>query len=393
MRTLYIDCRMGAAGDMLTAALLELQQDKAAALRRLNSIGLDGVSVSAQPCVRCGLAGTVVDVSVNGEVEGAAHDHDSGHGTHHHHHHHVTLETIEAQIAALDATESVKCHARDVYRLIADAEAEAHGKPVAEIHFHEVGAKDAICDIASVATLLEMLGPIRIAASVPEVGGGFVRCAHGVLPVPAPATVNVLKGIAFSSGAADYELLTPTGAALLRHFATEFGPMPTMSVERIGIGCGHRELDGRANAVRVFLGETRDAANDAIVELKATIDDMTGEELAFACDRLRDAGAKDVSLVPLTMKQGRPGHLLVVLAAEGDADRIAAAILHETSTFGVRRTDCTRYALCRKIDDGTDGIRIKTGEGYGTTKSKREFADRAAAAQHTGKPICSVVRG
>ena len=392
MRTLYIDCRMGAAGDMLTAALLELQPDKAAALKRLNSLGLDGVSVAAQPCVRCGLAGTVVDVSVNGEVEGSAHGHNGGHGTHHHHHH-ATLETIEAQIAALDATEPVKCHVRDVYRLIAEAEAEAHGKPVAEIHFHEVGTKDAICDIASVATLLEMLGPVRIAASVPEVGGGFVRCAHGVLPVPAPATVNVLKGIAFSSGAADCELLTPTGAALLRHFAAEFGPMPTMSVECIGIGCGHRELDGRANAVRVFLGETIDAANDAIVELKANIDDMTGEELAFACDRLREAGAKDVSLVPMTMKQGRPGHLLVVLAAEGDADNIAAAILRETSTFGVRRTDCTRYALCRRIDDGTDGIRIKTGEGYGTAKSKREFADRAAVAQRTGKPICSVAHG
>ena len=132
---------------------------------------------------------------------------------------------------------------------------------------------------------------------------------------------------------------------------------------------------------------------DIHLEPGANIDDMTGEELAFACDRLREAGAKDVSLVPMAMKQGRPGHLLVVLAAEGDADNIASAILRETSTFGVRRTDCTRYALCRRIDDGTDGIRIKTGEGYGTAKSKREFADRAAVVQRTGKPICSVARG
>ena len=384
MRALYLDCRMGAAGDMLTAALLGLMPDANVALERLNRLGLPGVVTSARKVERSGLAGMLVDVEVGGELEGA-HEHHHEHGTAHHHH--ATMSEIDARIDALGASDGVKEHVRAVYRLIADAEAEAHGRPVSEVHFHEVGAMDAICDIASVSLLVEMLGCVRIAASVPEVGGGFVNCAHGVLPVPAPATVNILRGVPFSSGAADCELLTPTGAALLRHFAAEFGPMPTMSVDRVGVGCGHRDIAGRANVVRAFLGDTGDAANDGIVELKANIDDMTGEELAFACDRLRDAGAKDVALIPAAMKHGRPGHLLVVLAAETDADRMAAAILRETTTFGVRRADCVRYALDRRIDTGADGIRVKTGKGYGVTKSKREFADRAAAARRDDRPI------
>ena len=361
---------------MLTAALLELSDDRDSALKRINSLGLKGVSVTSRQVARAGLAGTLVEVSANGVTEGEhGHEHHHGHG---HEHHHATMAEIGALIDALDASDSVKSHVREVYRLIADAEAKAHGRPVSEIHFHEVGTLDAISDIASVSLLLEMLGPARVVASVPEVGGGFARCSHGMIPVPAPATVNILKGIPFSSGAAECELLTPTGAALLRHFAAEFGAMPTMAVERIGVGCGHRELDGRANVVRAFLGESRDAANDRIVELKANIDDMTGEDLAFACERLREAGAKDVSLVPMLMKKGRPGHMLVVLAAESDADALAAAVLRETSTFGVRRTDCPRYALERRIERNSDGIRVKHGYGYGVSKSKPEFEDRAA---------------
>lgn len=381
MRALYLDCRMGAAGDMLTAALLGLMPDANVALERLNRLGLPGVVTSARKVERSGLAGMLVDVEVGGELEGA-HEHHHEHGDAHHehgtaHHHHATMSEIDARIDALGASDGVKEHVRAVYRLIADAEAEAHGRPVSEVHFHEVGAMDAICDIASVSLLVEMLGCVRIAASVPEVGGGFVNCAHGVLPVPAPATVNILRGVPFSSGAADCELLTPTGAALLRHFATEFGPMPTMSVDRVGVGCGHRDVAGRANVVRAFLGDTGDAANDGIVELKANIDDMTGEDLAFACERLREAGAKDVSLIPAIMKKGRPGHVLLVLAAESQADALAAAVLRETSTFGVRRLDCRRYALERRIECGADGIRVKYGEGYGVSKSKPEFADRA----------------
>ena len=393
MKTLYLECTMGAAGDMLTAALLEIVPDRAAALARINALGIPGVHVHADPATVCGLVGTRVDVHVHGHVEGEHHHHhhdpgaEHGHAPGHHHHHHASRADIAAQIAALDASDAVKAHVRAVYDLIADAEAKAHGRPVSEIHFHEVGMADALSDIASVALLLEELGPVRVVASRPEVGGGFVTCAHGTLPVPAPATAHILTGVPYTSGAADCELLTPTGAALLVHFADAFGPMPPLAVARTGLGLGHREVPGRLNGVRAFLGEEtggpRSVAasggpNGRIAELRANIDDMTGEDLAFACDRLRAAGALDVSLAPLAMKKGRPGHLLIVLAPLDLADALAAAILRETSTFGVRRIDCARYELAREIQPGD--IRVKVGRGYGVEKSKPEFADRAAHA-------------
>ena len=377
MKTLYLECTMGAAGDMLTAALLELVPDRAAALARINALGIPGVHVHADSATVCGLVGTRVDVHIHGHAE-EEHDH-HGHD-HHHHHHHASRADIAAQIAALNASDAVKAHVQAVYDLIANAEAKAHGCPVSEIHFHEVGMADALSDIASVALLLEELAPARVVASRPEVGGGFVQCAHGTLPVPAPATANILTGVPATSGAANCELLTPTGAALLVHFADAFGPMPPLAVERTGLGLGHREVPGRLNGVRAFLGEevatSADGPNGRIAELRANIDDMTGEDLAFACDNLRAAGALDVSLAPLTMKKGRPGHLLIVLAPFDLADALAAAILRETSTFGVRRIDCARYELEREIVSGD--IRVKVGRGYGVEKSKPEFADRAA---------------
>ena len=383
MKTLYLECTMGAAGDMLTAALLELVPDRAAALARINALGIPGVHVHADSATVCGLVGTRVDVHIHGHVEEEhPHHHDHDHHDHHHHHHHASRADIAAQIAALNTSDAVKAHVQAVYDLIADAEAKAHGCPVSEIHFHEVGMTDALSDIASVALLLEELAPARVVASRPEVGGGVVHCAHGTLPVPAPATVNILAGVPATSGAANCELLTPTGAALLVHFADAFGPMPPLAVDRTGLGLGHREVPGRLNGVRAFLGEevasSAGGPNGRIAELRANIDDMTGEDLAFACDKLRAAGALDVSLAPLTMKKGRPGHLLIVLAPFDLADALAAAILRETSTFGVRRIDCARYELEREIVPGD--IRVKVGRGYGVEKSKPEFADRAARA-------------
>ena len=389
MKTLYLECTMGAAGDMLTAALLELVPDRAAALARINALGIPGVHVHADSATVCGLVGTRVDVHIHGHIEeehGHHHHHDHEHD-HHPHHHHASRADIAAQIAALNASDAVKAHVQAVYDLIADAEAKAHGRPVSEIHFHEVGMADALSDIASVALLLEELAPSRVVASRPEVGGGFVQCAHGTLPVPAPATAHILTGVPYTSGAADCELLTPTGAALLVHFADAFGPMPPLAVERTGLGLGHREVPGRLNGVPAYpggaAGGTRSCAsatgpNGRVAELRANIDDMTGEDLAFACDRLRAAGALDVSLAPLTMKKGRPGHLLIVLAPLDLADALAAAILRETSTFGVRRIDCARYELAREIVPGD--VRVKVGRGYGVEKSKPEFADRAAHA-------------
>ena len=285
----------------------------------------------------------------------------------------------------------MRADVRAVYDLLAEAESKAHGRPVDEIHFHEVGSLDALADIASVCLLLSEIAPDRVVASPPNAGGGTVRCAHGAMPVPAPATARLLEGLPWrGDDPATGELLTPTGAALLRRFVAGWGPMPEMRTDRAGVGLGHREIPGRANAVRAFLGEEAAPAaggpNGRVVELKANLDDMTGEDLAFACERIRGAGALDVALAPLLMKKGRPGHLLLALAAPERADAVAAAILRETSTFGVRRTDCARYELSRAVREA-DGVRVKRGEGYGAAKEKPEFDDRARAALAAGRPI------
>ena len=387
MKTLYLQLESGAAGDMLAAALLELVPDRYASLARLAAMMPPGVELHASRATRGGLAGTLFDVSVHGESEG--HDHHEHHD--HGHHHHTTLAEVRARIAALPLPDAVRADALAVFDSIAAAESKAHGEPVDHVHFHEVGSLDALADVTCVCALLAELAPDRVVASPPNAGGGTVRCAHGVLPVPAPATANLLEGLPWrGDDPATGELLTPTGAALLRRFVAGWGPMPEMQTDRAGVGLGHREIPGRANAVRVFLGEEAAPAasgpNGRVVELKANLDDMTGEDLAFACERVREAGALDVSLAPLLMKKGRPGHLLLALAAPECADAVAAAILRETSTFGVRRTDCARYELARSVRE-EGGIRVKRGEGYGAAKEKPEFEDRARAARASGTPV------
>ena len=387
MKTLYLQLESGAAGDMLAAALLELVPDRYASLARLAAMMPPGVELHASRATRGGLAGTLFDVSVHGESEG--HDHHEHHD--HGHHHHTTLAEVRARIAALPLPDAVRADALAVFDSIAAAESKAHGEPVDHVHFHEVGSLDALADVTCVCALLAELAPDRVVASPPNAGGGTVRCAHGVLPVPAPATANLLEGLPWrGDDPATGELLTPTGAALLRRFVAGWGPMPEMQTDRAGVGLGHREIPGRANAVRVFLGEEAAPAasgpNGRVVELKANLDDMTGEDLAFACERVREAGALDVSLAPLLMKKGRPGHLLLALAAPECADAVAAAILRETSTFGVRRTDCARYELARSVREA-DGLRVKRGEGYGAAKEKPEFEDRARSALASGTPV------
>ena len=384
MKTLYLQLESGAAGDMLAAALLELVPDPAASLARLSALMPPGVELHASRATRGGLAGTLFDVTVHGEAEGHGH-HDHGH------HHHTTLAEVRERIAALPLPDAVRADALAVFDSIAEAESKAHGEPVDRIHFHEVGSLDALADVTCVCALLAEIAPDRIVASPPNAGGGTVRCAHGVLPVPAPATANLLEGLPWrGDDPATGELLTPTGAALLRRFVAGWGSAPEMRLLSVGCGLGHRETPGRANLVRAMLGEEAAPApggpNGRVAELAANIDDMTGEDLAFACERIRGAGALDVSLAPLLMKKGRPGHLLLALAAPERADAVAAAILRETSTFGVRRTDCARYELARSVRE-EGGVRVKRGEGYGVAKEKPEFEDRARAAREGGGRI------
>jgi len=394
MKTLYLDCGMGAAGDMISAALLELTPDPGAAVERLNALGIPHVAYARERTARCGIAATRLAVKVDGAEEHEhAHHHEARGHAHHHHH---SLDDILRLVDSLALPEKAKRDARQVYALLAEAESRAHGRPVGEVHFHEVGALDAVADIAAACWLLSELAPDEIVASPVNFGGGTVRCAHGVLPVPAPATAFLLEGIpAHGDGEVLCELCTPTGAALIKHFAGRFGPMPPTRAEKTGFGAGTREFEGRANLLRATIGESAaDGGADGVCELKCNIDDMTGEDIAFACERIFDAGALDVLTVPATMKKGRPGVVLLALCAPDGKDAVTAAIFRHTSTLGVRETICRRSVLSRReetvaLPDGST-FRRKVSEGFGVRREKTEHDDIAAYAAEHGISLATV---
>lgn len=270
MKTLYLECHMGAAGDMLMGALLELLPDPDAFLETINSIGLPGVKIQAEPSVKCGITGTHISVKIHGEEEHSedhhhpdTHTHEHSHQgtpvpshshTHEHHHHcHRGMAEILEILEHLNVAEDVKQDVKQIYQLIAKAEGQVHGKEVSEIHFHEVGTLDAIADITGCVMLLHQLGAEQIVVSPVSTGFGQVHCAHGILPVPAPATVLLLTGIPCKAGSVEGELCTPTGAALLKYFATSYGQMPEMVMEKIGYGMGAKDFQA-ANCVRAILG-------------------------------------------------------------------------------------------------------------------------------------------
>lgn len=258
MKTLYIDCQMGAAGDMLMGALLELVPDRKNFLEKLNQAGIPGVRIEAQKSVKCGITGTHMEVLVNGEEEESLDlpsEENNGHSGHSHgHHSHFSMEDITGIIDGLHVDNKVKEDVKNIYQIIAKAESQVHGRPVSEVHFHEVGAMDAVADITGCAMLFHELGAVKIIVSPVTTGYGQVRCAHGILPVPAPATALILRGIPCQGGRIEGELCTPTGGALLKYFATEYGRMPQMIMEKIGYGMGKKEFEA-ANCIRAILGE------------------------------------------------------------------------------------------------------------------------------------------
>lgn len=399
MKTLYLDCSMGAAGDMLAAALLELLPDPDAFVAELNALAIPGVKFSRETSVKCGITGTHLQVTVHGEEEDAhdhhhAHSHDHHHDhahAHHHdhahiHHHHASLHNIEHIVRGhLSLPATVADNVMAVYRLIADAESKAHGKPVSEIHFHEVGTMDAIADITAVCLLMHRLAPDEIIVSPVHVGSGQVHCAHGILPVPAPATATILQDVPIYGGSIQGELCTPTGAALLKHFANSFGDMPVMRTSAIGYGMGQKDFPA-ANCVRALLGE-RSAASDDVIELCCNIDDMTGEAIGYAFDKLFAAGALDVYTIPIGMKKSRPGHLLHVICREADKDALVRALFAHTTTIGIRENRFRRYTLDRRIEtiETVDGpVRRKCSTGYGVSREKFEHDDLARIADAQG---------
>lgn len=403
MKTLYLDCSMGAAGDMMTAALLSLHPDPAAFVRGLNALGLPGVVTRYKLLSKDGLIGAQVSVTVSGEEE-LPDSASERHRRHHHHgeedesgeswhhrHHHRRLPDVELILSALPISRQVRKDALAVYRMIANAESEAHGEPVEQIHFHELGELDAITDVLSVCLLMEALAPERVLASPIEVGGGTVRCAHGELPVPAPATAALLRGLPVSSGAANTELCTPTGAALLRYFVQDFGPQPTLRHKRVGLGLGKKELS-RPNVLRASLGEEQQAS-DRLCELRCNLDDMSGEALGFAQEQLLEAGALDVWTQAIGMKKGRPGVMLCVLCAEEQREELVELVFQHTTTLGVRILPCERCVLNRRVEQRETPlgpVRMKIAEGFGVRREKPEYEDLARIAREKGMRLQEV---
>ena len=428
MKTLYFDCGMGAAGDMLMASLYEICPDKAGFLKTMNEMGVPGLSVEAEPAVKCGITGTHMKVTIHGEEEESVdvdlqehvhdhaeqhdhdhhehcHDHDHHdehdfHHTHTHeethteehsghpHHHHASMAGISHIIEHLNLPDEVKKDVVAVYHLIAEAESHVHGKTVEEIHFHEVGTADAIADIAGVCLLMHMIAPQKVIASPIHVGSGNVHCAHGILPVPAPAAAFILQGLPIYSGVIKGELCTPTGAALLKHFVTEFKEMPVMRTLAIGYGMGKKDFE-RANCVRVLLGETEETGSE-VAELSCNLDDMTPEALGFVQEILFAAGALEVYTIPIGMKKSRPGILLTCMCRCNDKEKMVSLIFKHTTTLGIRESISKRYTLTRTMKEHETPygvVREKVSEGYGVVRGKLEYEDLAKIAREQGMSL------
>jgi uncharacterized protein (TIGR00299 family) protein len=410
---LYLECGMGAAGDMLMAALYELLPDGAAFTRKMEALGLPGVSVSFEASVKNGIAGTHARVTVGGAEEEThdipahehEHDHKHGHGHKHEHAHDhghphggagaMSVSDIRSLIASLDLPENVRADALAVYALLADAEAAVHGADPGTVHLHEVGALDAVTDIVGCCLLIHMIGADDISASPVHVGAGFVRCSHGVLPVPAPATAHILRGVPIYGGPVDGELCTPTGAALLRHFVGRFGGMDIAAASKIGYGMGSKDFE-RPNCLRAFLAETYRGASDErdeIFEITCNLDDMTPEAVGAASERIFEGGALDVFTAPIYMKKNRPAIQLTCLCRTGDRGAVTDLIFEHTSTIGVRVKLCSREKLrydAKTAHTPYGDVRLKMASGHGVTRGKPEYDDVASAAREHGVPFSRV---
>ena len=385
MKILYIECSMGVAGDMLMGALYELlnDEDRKKFTDKMNSLGIEGLHVEAVPSVKCGINGTHMNVTIDG------HEELESHHSEHHHHHGASMHDIRHDIDAAGISENVKKNAVEVYECIAQAESRVHGKSADEIHFHEVGSKDAMADVIGCCMLIDIIGADRIVVSPVTTGFGNVRCAHGILPVPAPATALILNDVPLRAGSIEGELCTPTGAALVKHYADEFGNMPQMTVSRIGYGMGTKDF-AAANCVRVFVGIQATRTAKTIVQLCCNIDDMTAEELGYAVELLMDEGALDVYTTAIGMKKSRPGTLLTVMCREEDRERIAGLIFRNTTTLGMRVYHCERMILERSektLHTEFGDVRCKEASGYGVVRSKLEYDDVRRLAKSSGRSI------
>lgn len=405
MRIAYLDCFSGISGDMFLGALIDAGVSAQLFEETVATLGV-GARLEISRVMRNGISATKVDVWVDGEKDLPREEYrtnqnvtqspspaNSDHLAHHHHHEHRGLTEIRRIISAAQLSASAKATAIAIFEALGAAEAKIHNVPAEDIHFHEVGAVDAIVDIVCAAVGAEALGVDEIVCSPLNVGGGTVTCAHGTFPVPAPATVELLKNAPVYSSGVQAELVTPTGAVIVKVLASRFSAFPQMTIEKSGYGAGSREFPGHPNVMRIVIGEAAAtlAANtnaEIIAVLEANLDDLSPQVVGYVMERLLDEGALDVFGVPVQMKKNRPGTLLTVLCKPEDADRLTQLIFTETTTLGVRRRDEVRRILARRwepVHTPWGEVRIKIASMNGTvTNYAPEYEDcrRIAAAHH-----------
>lgn len=397
MKILYYDCFSGISGDMNLGAMVDLGVDGDYLVRELSKLELDGeYKIEIKKGVKNGLSGTKVDVILP---------------SHEHGHSHRNLKDIEEIINKSGLSAGVKNRSLAMFRQIAQAEAQVHGEPIDQVHFHEVGAIDSIVDLVGAAIALDYLSVDKIMASPVQVGGGFVKCAHGVIPVPAPATVEILKGIPIRAGLVQFETTTPTGAAILAANAAEFTDKTEFVIEKVGYGLGSRDLD-IPNVLRVYLGErespvkqgaaagTEGEPGSPVVEeqylLETNIDDMNPELFGYVEERLFAAGALDVFKTPIVMKKGRLATKLSVLVDKKGEKHVLEIIFNETSSIGVRKFAVEKTMLPRKTETiatryGSVAVKVSYYNGK-PIKYKAEYEDCRRIAEQSGISIAQVYK-
>jgi uncharacterized protein (TIGR00299 family) protein len=383
MDTLYFDCFNGAGGDMIVAALLDAGVDAARLEHDLGLLGVEGYRLAIEKIQKQGFAAT--RFLVNAETDGQPHRH---------------LRDIRAILDASRLPERVRARATTAFERLANAEARAHGVALEAVHFHEVGAIDAIVDVVSAMLALEQLQPRRVLCSPLPVGSGTVQCAHGTMPVPAPATALLLTGVPIAATEETGELLTPTAAAILTTVCDSFGALPAMTISAVGMGAGTRDGVHRPNLLRVLGGtateaDAASAESDTVTVLAANIDDTPGEWTGYCLTRLLEAGARDAFCVPISMKKQRPGVVLTVICDSADVARLEAIMFAETSTFGIRRYVAQRSKLAREhetVATPFGAIRVKLGRrGDTLVQVAPEYDDCVAAARAHGVALRQVM--
>jgi hypothetical protein len=421
VKILYFDCFSGASGDMLLGALIDAGVPFGEVRRALGSLAIAPDSVWIERVTRAGVGATKFHVQGERPPVDQAHDRGSGHqhaheghdhhehGTsghgdpahgHHateetHHHHHRPLRDIYRLIDSSSLSHAGKDRAKELFQRLGEAEAAIHGVTLDEVHLHEVGALDSIIDIVGAVFALEKLGADKVIASPLNVGSGTIRSAHGLYPVPAPATVRLLQGAPIYSGTQDAELVTPTGALLVAGYATAYGPLPSMRLQKVGYGAGTRDFPETPNVLRVLIGESDGAAqSETVTVIEAEIDDMNPQIFGLVMDRLLTEGALDVYYTSIQMKKNRPGTLLTVLASPDARERLTTTVFQETTTIGVRYRDMTRECLDREtvmVETAMGPVRVKVARRNGEVMNvSPEFDDCARIATVTGRPLKEV---